>query len=257
MYKRQGERGVTGPTGEKGEQGVMGPTGATGERGATGPTGATGERGATGPTGVTGEQGATGPTGATGEQGATGPTGATGNQGATGPTGETPQITVTENTKTSYKINFKTSTQNITSPNLKSNMEYYNYNLSTTGSTANIPMENLTLILQNTSSTSMRISIQPQQAGTSVLADIRRVSIYDAAIDVQTNNNVTVSSKLVLDDIVYTMSQEMHWMRIRQQDPNTKLWSMCEVHTFASQNGSRTTVSIQWIYTGSTFVTPT
>ena len=82
------------------------------------------------------------------------------------------------------------------------------------------------------------------------------MSIYDSATDVQTNNNVTISASLTLDDIVYTMSQEMHWMRIRLQDPATKLWSMCEVRTFASQNGSRTTICIDWIFTGGSFAAP-
>ena len=92
----------------------------------------------------TGPQGTKGDTGAQGPQGEKGDTGAQGIQGATGPqgvAGETPQITVVENTKTSYKVQFKTSSQDITSPNLKSNAEYYNYNLSATGSTANIPLE--------------------------------------------------------------------------------------------------------------------
>ena len=100
------------------------------------------------------------------------------------------------------------------------------------------------------------MSIQPQTAGTAVLADIRRVSIYNSALDTQTHNNVTISSTLSLDDIVYSMSQEMHWTRIRQQNPTAQLWSMCKVGTFASQNGSRTSICVEWMYTGSSFVTP-
>ena len=165
-------------------------------------------------------------------------------------------MTVVEHTKTSYKIRFKTSQQEFTSPNLKSNTECYNYNLSVVGSTANIPLENLTLVLKNTSSISMRISVNPKTEGTSILADIRRASIYDGTIDAHTNNNVLISSSLVLDDIVYTMSQEMHWIRLRQQDPKTKLWSMCEIKTFALQNGSRVTVCIEWLYTGTSFLMP-
>ena len=49
---------------------------------------------------------------------------------------------------------------------------------------------------------------------------MRRSSIYGGgSIDVQTFNNTTVSGTVVLDDIVYSMSQEEHSMKIRQRDP--------------------------------------
>ena len=258
----QGLQGETGPQGPKGDTGAQGPQGEKGDPGEQGPQGEQGPKGDTGAQGLQGEtgpQGTKGDTGAQGPQGEKGDTGAQGIQGATGPqgvAGETPQITVVENTKTSYKVQFKTSSQDITSPNLKSNAEYYNYNLSATGSTANIPLESLTLVVRNTSTTSLRLSVQPTVSGTSVLADIRRFSAYDGATEAQTNNNVTISSSLTIDEIVYTMSQEMHWIRMRIQDPTTKLWSMCEIRTFASQNASRTTIWVQWAYTDGSFVTP-
>ncbi|MFR1342414.1 MAG: hypothetical protein ACLSA9_01570 [Anaerovoracaceae bacterium] len=258
----QGLQGETGPQGPKGDTGAQGPQGEKGDPGEQGPQGEQGPKGDTGAQGLQGEtgpQGTKGDTGAQGPQGVKGDTGAQGIQGATGPqgvAGETPQITVVENTKTSYKVRFKTSSQDITSPNLKSNAEYYNCNLSATGSTANIPLESLTLVVRNTSTTSLRLSVQPAVSGTSVLADIRRFSAYDGATEAQTNNNVTISSSLTIDEIVYTMSQEMHWIRMRIQDPTTKLWSMCEIRTFASQNASRTTIWVQWAYTESSFVTP-
>ena len=255
----QGPKGDTGPQGLQGETGPQGPKGDTGAQGPQGVKGDTGEKGDPGEQGPQGEQGPKGDTGAQGPQGVKGDTGAQGIQGATGPqgvAGETPQITVVENTKTSYKVRFKTSSQDITSPNLKSNAEYYNYNLSATGSTANIPLESLTLVVRNTSTTSLRLSVQPAVSGTTVLADIRRFSAYDGATEAQTNNNVTISSSLTIDEIVYTMSQEMHWIRMRIQDPTTKLWSMCEIRTFASQNASRTTIWVQWAYTDGSFVTP-
>ena len=261
----QGERGATGPEGAAGTPGITGPKGDPGPTGATGPQGPTGPQviqgdvGPTGPTGATGATGAKGDTGSQGpqgEQGPTGPTGATGAKGDTGPQGKMPLMAIAENTKTSYKVHFQTDTAEFTSPNLKSNVEFYNYNLSATGSTVNIPLESLTLVIRNVSTTSIRISIQPTITGTSVLADIRRTTIYDSTIETQTNNNVTISASLSLDDIVYTMSQETHWMRIRQQNPTTKLWSLCEVHTFASQNASRTTIWINWIYTDGSFPTP-
>ncbi len=266
----KGEAGATGPTGAqgaKGESGATGPTGvqgAKGETGATGPTGvqgAKGETGATGPTGAQGakgETGATGPTGAQGAKGETGATGATGAQGIQGVTGQTPNIAVAEDTPTSYKVSFKTDTQEITSPNLKSNVAYYNANLATLNSYIDIPLDNLTFTVANTSTTSVRMSVQPKVATTPVLADIRRTSIYDgASVESQTFNNTTVAAKLVIDDLVYSQSQEINWIRIRQQNPTTKLWSMCEIRTFISQGGARTTVCVEWIYTGASFEVPT
>ena len=254
----QGETGAIGPTGAqgaKGETGAMGPTGAQGAQGAKGETGATGPTGAQG---AKGEAGATGPTGAQGAKGETGAAGATGAQGIQGVTGQTPNIAVAEDTPTSYKVSFKTDTQEITSPNLKSNVAYYNANLATLNSYIDIPLDNLTFTVANTSTTSVRMSVQPKVATTPVLADIRRTSIYDgASVESQTFNNTTVAAKLVIDDLVYSQSQEINWIRIRQQNPTTKLWSMCEIRTFISQGGARTTVCVEWIYTGASFEVPT
>ena len=82
-----------------------------------------------------------GPTGAQGAKGETGATGATGAQGIQGVTGQTPNIAVAEDTPTSYKVSFKTDTQEITSPNLKSNVAYYNANLATLNSYIDIPLD--------------------------------------------------------------------------------------------------------------------
>ncbi len=282
-----GADGATGPTGATGNTGPDGADGATGPTGATGNTGADGATGPTGATGNTGADGATGPTGATpvvnvgtvetGEAanitanpveggtalnfvlpiGPTGPTGAQGVQGPTGGTGPAPEITVAEETPTSYKVNFKTAGQDITSPNLKSVIDAYNADLSASGSYIDIPLQNLIYTVEYASSSAIRLSIKAANAATPVLADIRRTSIYDgAAIESQTLNNTQITTRVVLDDTVYSQSQEMHWIRIRQQDPATKLWSMCEVKTFASQGGARTSVCIQWFYNNASFTVP-
>lgn len=170
-----------------------------------------------------------------------------GDVGPQGEQGETPVITVTENTPLSYKVNFKTSTQNITTPNLIAPLTEYHINLSATGSTLSIPLKNLILTYQNTSTTSLRISVAPKDTATPILTDIRRTTIYGGGtIEVLTLDNRTVSSRTVLDDLVYSQSQEEHSMKIRQQDPTTKLWSLCEIHSFISNGGARTSVWIQW-----------
>ena len=207
-----------------------------------------------------GPTGAQGPTGIQGITGATGPTGIQGITGATGPTGSTgpnPEVTVSEDTPTTYKVNFKSGDQNVTSPNLRSTILVYNADLSASGNVLNIPLGKLILTAQYTSTTSIQLSVRSANASVPVLTDIRRTSIYDsAAVESQTFNNTNVSTKLVLDDTVYSQSQETHWMRIRQQDPDTRLWSLCEVKTFASQNGSRTSIWVVWIYTGASFTKP-
>ncbi len=256
----QGIQGETGPQGPRGEKGCAGPQGEQGATGTQGVTGATGAQGITGPTGAqgitgpTGAQGATGPTGAQGIAGVTGATGGTGQKGDTGPA---PGITVVESTPTSYKLSFKTADQEVVSPNLKSNTESYNADLSKSGSALNIPLGSLVLTAQFGSTASIRLSIRAKDTATPVLADIRRTSIYDAsAIESQTLNNTRISTSQVLDDVVYSQSQETHWMRIRQQDPATNLWSMCQVITFASNGGARTSICVDWFYTGVTFSTP-
>ena len=164
---------------------------------------------------------------------------------------------VVESTPTSYKLSFKTADQEVVSPNLKSNTESYNADLSKSGSALNIPLGSLVLTAQFGSTASIRLSIRAKDTATPVLADIRRTSIYDAsAIESQTLNNTRISTSQVLDDVVYSQSQETHWMRIRQQDPATNLWSMCQVITFASNGGARTSICVDWFYTGVTFSAP-
>ena len=251
----QGEMGPTGPRGEKGEPGVQGLQGEVGPTGPQGIQGEAGLQGEMGPTGPRGEKGEPGPTGPQGTQGQAGPVGAQGETGPQGLAGETPKIAVEEDTPVSYKVSFKTSEQSFISPNLKSNIKYYNLDLSKAGSMVNIPIENLVLTYQNVSTSALRIGIQALSTSVPVLADIRRASIYNSgAVEAQSNNNATITTRLVLDDIVYSNSEETHWMRIRQRDPDSQLWSMCEVRTFASQGGARTSICVEWLYMQASFV---
>lgn len=76
---------------------------------------------------------------------------------------------------------------------------------------------------------------------------MRRTTIYNSGTaEAQTFDSTTVSGRTVLDEIVYSQSQETHNIRIRQQDPETKLWSLCEVNSFISAGGARTSVKVQW-----------
>ena len=247
----QGPVGPEGPRGEqgpRGERGPMGPRGIKREQGIQGPQGEKGDPGEKGEQGIQGLKGEPGEQGPQGEKGDPGEKGEQGIQGLQGENGETPVITVAEDTFLSYKLHFKTSTQELTTPNLFAPITEYHVDLSATGSTLTIPLKDLVLTYQNTSSSALRISIAPKDTTAPVLADIRRTTIYDnSTMESQTLNNSTISNTVLLDGTVYTNSQETHVMKIRQQDLATKLWSLCEVHSFLSAGGARSSVRIQWV----------
>ena len=241
----RGERGPMGPRGIKGEQGCPGPQGEQGIQGPQGEKGDPGEKGEQGIQGLKGEPGEQGPQG---EKGDPGEKGEQGIQGLQGENGETPVITVAEDTFLSYKLHFKTSSQELTTPNLFAPLTEYHVDLSATGSILTIPLKDLVLTYQNTSSSALRISIAPKNTAAPVLADIRRTTIHDnSTMESQTLNNSTISNTVLLDGTVYTNSQETHVMKIRQQDLATKLWPLCEVHSFLSAGGARSSVRIQWV----------
>ena len=224
----QGDRGCPGPQGEQGVQGPQGEKGDTGEKG---------------------EQGEKGDTGEKGEQGI---------QGPKGENGEAPVITVAEDTPRSYKLHFQSGEQELTTPNLFAPFTEYHVDLSAANSTLNIPLKDLVLTYQRSSASALRISIAPKDAAAPVLVDIRRTTIYDGStIETQTMNSTTVSASVALDGTVYTNSQETHNMRIRQQDPVTKLWSMCEINSFLSAAGARCSIRIQWSEYDVTYEPPT
>ena len=282
-----GEQGPMGPTGPAGEVGPTGPQGLTGLTGPTGPIGPQGIQGVTGPTGPQGSQGVTGPTGTTPSvtvrnvtsgstaavtatpsdtgvaldfvlpQGPTGPTGSTGVKGDIGATGPAPTITVEESSPTAYRVRFHGSGADVVSPNLRASPEVYNINLSSTGSAREITLGKLILNVQNAGTSAIRLSLRAADTAAPVLVDLRRTTIYDGStIESQTWNSVSFSTAQIIDDILYDNSQETHWMRLRQQDPATKLWSMCQITTFASAAGARVSVIIDWYYTGVTFAAP-
>lgn len=159
--------------------------------------------------------------------GSTGPEGPRGEQGILGEkgnTGETPVIAVAEDTPLSYKLHFQTSEQELTTPNLFAPFTEYHVDLSAADSTLNTPLKDLILTYQRASASALRISIAPKNTAAPVLVDLRRTTIYDGStIETQTLNGSSISASIAIDGTVYTNSQETHNMRIRQQDPITKL----------------------------------
>ena len=257
----QGETGPQGPQGEKGdpgEKGEQGVQGLQGEPGPQGPQGERGDQGEKGEQGVQGLQGEPGPQGPQGEKGDQGEKGEQGVRGLQGEPGETPTVTVAEDTPLSYRLQFKTGAQEVTTPNLFATASEYHADLSAVNSTLTIPLKDLVLTYQTTSATALRITIAPKDAAAPVLADIRRTSVYNGStVEAQTLNDTTVSGRTVLDDIVYSNSQETHSMKIRQQDPATGFWSLCEVSSFISAGGARTSVRVEWVEYDVSYPAPT
>ena len=143
-------------------------------------------------------------------------------------------------------------------PNLFAPFTEYHVDLSAADSTLNIPLKDLILTYQRSSTGALRISIAPKDAAAPVLVDLRRTTIYDGStIETQTLNGSSISASLAIDGTVYTNSQETHNMRIRQQNPVTKLWSMCEINSFLSAGGARCSIRIQWSEYDVTYAAPT
>ena len=156
-------------------------------------------------------------------------------------------VTVAEETPLSYKLRFATSGQALTTPNLFAPASEYHADLSAVGSALVIPLKDLELSYQTTSATALRITMAPRDAAAPVLVDLRRTSIYNGStVETSTLNGSTVSGRTVVDEIVYTNSQETHQMVLRQQDPASKLWSLCEIRSFLSAAGARCSVRVQW-----------
>ena len=126
-------------------------------------------------------QGPMGPMGPEGPRGEQGVRGEQGNQGPKGDTGETPAITVAEDTPLSYRLHFQTSQQELTTPNLFAPFTEYHADLSAVGSALVMPLKDLVLTYQCTSSTALRITIAPNDSAASVLVDVRRTSIYNGS----------------------------------------------------------------------------
>ena len=246
-----GPQGVRGPIGPKGDIGPRGPVGPKGERGEQGIQGEKGEQG------PQGEKGEKGDTGERGEQGLQGEQGEQGPQGEKGETGETPEITVVENTALIYKLQFKTENQEILTPNLIPPLIEYHADISALNSALSIPIGNLILTYQNISTTAVKISISPKDEATPILTDMRRTTVFGSGtIEVQNFDNTTVSKSTVLDSLMYTQSQEEHSIKTRQQDPVTKLWSLCQIYSFISNGGARASVWVQWSETNVSYTAP-
>jgi hypothetical protein len=251
----QGIQGVTGETGPQGIQGVQGPAGQQGLQGLQGATGEAGPQGIQGVQGPAGQQGAQGLQGVTGEagpQGVQGVQGLQGQRGETGAAGFSPTIQVSENTPNSYVLSVNNATGSYVTPNLRLAAVdgVYSSNLSVPGNVINARVGNLTYSVTNNDPTSVKVQLAANSGN--VLADVKKFSQFDGAgMDSDSWDNTRfTTTPTVIDAVVYDRSSERHITRIRQQDPETGLWSVHEVSLFTSAGGARTNVWVQEIATG-------
>lgn len=245
----QGEQGgVPGPQGQQGLQGEPGPKGDTGPQGPQGEQGLKGDAGPQGPQGEQGLQGNTGPQGPQGLQGEPGPKGDTGPQGPQGEPGKDgTEILLIEDSPLAYKLQFKTAENTIITPNLKTNYSIHSANLKSSGSYLEVPVGNIIYRVES-SAIDLRVRLRAAEEEASIVVDIKKFAQYNAtASDSGTNDNYTLTSNfLTIDSNSYYSSNEYHVTRIRQQDPETNLWSLCDVHLFASSGGARVDVWVEW-----------
>lgn len=122
-------------------------------------------------------------------------------------------------------------------------------NCTATDHTAVLPCQALAIIIQHHSSDSIRLILQVSERYTSIKTDIQKICFFDhGAFEFQSISRKLERDTVDYEDILSCHSQEIHWIRVRQQNPDTLLWSMCEIRIFASDHGHRTSVCIEWFY---------
>lgn len=129
----------------------------------------------------------------------------------------------------------------MTTSNLFAPFTEYHVDLSAADSTLNIPLKDLILTYQRAAHQHRAEEHRRARFGRPAQNDHLRRQ-HDRDTDAQRQQHFR---KHCDRRHVYTNSQETHNMRIRQQDPVTKLWSMCEINSFLSAGGARCSIRIQ------------
>lgn len=127
--------------------------------------------------------------------------------------------------------------------------ESYHSNCSVMKSTAVFPCKALEIVLQYHSPTAVRLTLQAKRAEASIKTDIHNLCFMNhGALKFQSISLRLKRDTAGYEDILSNDSQEIHWIRVRQQDPDTLLWSMCEIRFFSSDKGAHTSVCMEWLY---------
>ena len=97
------------------------------------------------------------------------------------------------------------------------------------------------------SSAGLTLYIKPLDTHLPLRADIKRSTIYNSTPEGDQWDNRNITGSLTIDGLLYFNSNEMHLTRIRQQDPVTGLWSLCDVHMYPSYAARRVSIWVKWI----------
>jgi hypothetical protein len=82
-----------------------------------------------------------------------------------------------------------------------------------------------------------------------VLIDFYRYTDHIGGVEAFSRDQYTLTpSSLSVDPTIYSTSNETNITMLRQQDPNTLLWSLYSIEMFASAGGAITTVWVNQLY---------
>lgn len=195
---------------------------------------------------------------------------------STGPTGPTGTLDLggslftVINTGDSTPVNYKSELQlksssldisvssNPAAVAIESRTKVYHANLSSTSSVLDIPLKNLVYRLRGGSDFVLSLYAEKQTR-----VDIRRFGQWNDTflgtpnIDNRVWDNHVFTGLLEIDNPIYNDSNEKNTFWIRQQDPQTGLWTLHEINLFSSNNGARTSVWVNQLDTDVSYSVPT
>lgn len=123
----------------------------------------------------------------------------------------------------------------------------YHANLAAVGSFREVVVGKVVYKAQHNPAGTFRIYVK--STGGTVTVDIKRSSQIDSYYSARTLDNYGLTeTEQNIDTAIYSASNEMNRTWIRQQDPETKLWSMHEIDLFASAGRARVTIFVYLIY---------
>jgi hypothetical protein len=152
-----------------------------------------------------------------------------------------------QDTPLTYQLDIATADDVFTTPNLRTSAQTYDFSLNSTNTTYSVTVLNVVYTLTYISDSIASLTLSPLDVAEPILIDVKRSTQYDSTVEGQQWDNYTLSETLNIDQTIYSNSNEIHRTRLRQQDPTTGLWSLCDIKLFMSNGGARTTLWIEWI----------
>jgi len=112
-----------------------------------------------------------------------------------------------------------------------------------------VPVSCVDLVFTFVDNMTIQLRIRPRLPFTSVLVDSRRFSFSGATAAAEAHDNLTLTGDgIVASPNILTESNDFQKSWLRQQNPDTGKWSLCEYSVFGSNGSERITVWINWIF---------